>query len=143
MFSCFSYLEQLCYNLLRAVETGDVGAVGRLLSLGVSPDFCISDIINRHSLHVAAIKNSTEIARLLITHKANIEARDKYNQTPLFVTAIYNSTEVVQLLIAHKADIEARDKDNLTPLDVARNSSKNTESVIGLLMKHTANPSWT
>ena len=104
MFSCFSYLEQPGYNLLRAVETGDYGMVAWLLSSGVSPDVRNSnDIFNRTSLHEAAINNSTEVAQLLITHKADIEARDKDNRTPI---QRYNSTEVAQLLITHKADIK-------------------------------------
>ena len=59
-------------------------------------------------LHRAALCNSTEIAQLLIAHKADIEARNKYNNTPLHLAALYNSTEIAQLLITHKADIEAR-----------------------------------
>ena len=83
LFSCFSFLEQLGYDLLGAVETGNVGMVGRLLSLGISPDADSSDIFNRTPLHLAVLKDSTEIAQLLITHKADIEARGEYNRTPL------------------------------------------------------------
>ena len=57
LFSCFSYLEQLGYDLLGAVETGNVGMVGQLLSLGVSPDVRSSDTCNRTPLHEAAINN--------------------------------------------------------------------------------------
>ena len=61
--------------------------------------------------------------------------------SPLHAAARYNRTEVAQLTITHVADIEARDEYNQTPLDVARNIWSNTESVIGLLIKHTANTS--
>ena len=80
VFSCFSNLEQPGYDLLRAVETGDVGMVGRLFSLGVLPDLPSSDWFGRRPLHMAAIYNNTEIAQLLITHKAYIKARDEDNQ---------------------------------------------------------------
>ena len=93
MFSCFSYLEQPDFDLLRAVEIGDVETVGRLLSLGFSPDVRSSDIYNRTPLHLAAINNSTEVAQLLITHKADIEARGRDNQTALHRAAENNSTE--------------------------------------------------
>ena len=92
---------------------------------------------NKTPLFAAAFGNSTEVAQLLITHKTDIEARDEHNTTLLFAAAFNNSAEVAQLLITHKADIEARNKDNQTPLDVARNSWRNTEAVIRLLMEHT------
>ena len=138
VFSCFSYLEQPDHDLFGAALTVDVGIVSRLLSLGVSPDNRSGGVFNETALHAAAFNNSTEVAQLLITHKADIEARDKDNETPLFAAACYNSTEVAQLLITHKADIEARDKYNRTPLDVARNSWWNTEAVVRLLMEHAA-----
>ena len=50
-------------------------------------------------LHQAAFNNRTEVAQLLITHKADIEARDGLNQTPLHQAAFNNGTEVAQLLI--------------------------------------------
>ena len=98
-------------------------------------------IYNNTPLHLAARYNSTQIAQLLITHKADIEARDEDNNTPLHLAARYNCTEIAQLLITHKADIEARDKYNCTPVEKARNSWRNTEAVIRLLMKHGANNS--
>ena len=87
------------------------------------------------------MNNSKEVAQLLITHEADIEARNKYNRTPLYEAAWNNSKEVAQLLITHEADIEARDKYNQTPVDVARKSWRNTEAVIRLLMEHAENTS--
>ena len=66
--------------------------------------------------HLCIWQQHTEIAQLLITHKADIEARDEYNNTPLHgswqlvIKQPSDSTEIAQLLIAHKADIEARDE---------------------------------
>ena len=120
VFSCFSYLEQLDHDLFEAALTDDVGIVSRLLSLGVSPDVRGSGFFNQTALQVAASNNSKEAAQLLITHKADIEARDEDNKTPLFAAAFSNSTEVARLLITHKADIEARDKYNEKPLFAAR-----------------------
>ena len=119
VFSCFSYLEQLDHDLFEGALT-DVGIVSRLLSLGVSPDVRDSGFFNQAALQVAAFNNSKEAAQLLITHKADIEARDEDNKTPLFAAAFSNSTEVARLLITHKADIEARDKYNEKPLFAAR-----------------------
>ena len=137
MFLCFSYLEQSGYNLLRAVETGDVGMVGRLLSFGVSQDVRSSnDIFNGRPLHVTARNNSTEVAQLLIIHRADIEARNDDNQTPLCETARNNCTEVAQLLITHVADSEARNINNQTPLYAA--AINNSTEVAQLLITHRA-----
>ena len=135
VFSCFSYLEQLDHDLFEGALT-DVGIVSRLLSLGVSPDVRDSGFFNQTALQVAAFNNSKEVAQLLITHKADIEARDEDNKTPLFAAAFSYSTEVAQLLINHKADIEARDEDNKTPLFAVAFS--NSTEVAQLLITHKA-----
>ena len=136
LFSCFSYLEQLGYDLLGAVETGNIGMVGRLLFSGISTDVRNNNEYNHTPLHLAAYNNNTEVAQLLITHKADIEARDEYNRTPLHLAAWANSTEVAQLLITHKADIEARDKYNNTPLHLA--AENNSTEIAQLLITHKA-----
>ena len=48
----------------------------------------------------AAMNNSTEVAQFLITHKADIEARDKDNRTPLELARLTsrNTKSVVRLL---------------------------------------------
>ena len=91
---------------------------------------------NQTPLHDAALKNSTEVAQLLIAHKADIEARTSFNQTALHFAAENFSTEVTLLLISHKADVEARDDDNHTPLDVARISRNYNEAARSFLMKN-------
>ena len=80
--------------------------VGQLLSLGVSPDIRGSDCPRSAHLHEAARNNNTEVAQLLITHKADIEARDKYNQTPLDVAgnSYRNTKSVICLLMKHTAN---------------------------------------
>ena len=119
---------------------GDVEMVRRLLLSGVSGNLCIIEF-DETLLHCASKYNRTEIAQLLLTYKADIEARDINYQAPLHVAAKYNSTEVVQLLITHNAVIEARDRYNCTPVDTARSSTVNTEAVIRLLIKHAASAS--
>ena len=41
-------------------------------------------------LHEPAINNSTDFVQLLITHKADLEARDKDNRTALHEAALKN-----------------------------------------------------
>ena len=83
MVSCFSYLGKF-RNIFQAVERGDLEMVGWLLSHGFSANVHDKDsFFFETPLHVAARNNNTEVAQLLITHKADIEARDRFNQTPL------------------------------------------------------------
>ena len=135
VFFCFSYVGQLS-DIFGAIANGDVEMVGRLLLSGVSINVRANVIYNNTPLHLAARYNRTEIAQLLITHKADIEARNEYNNTPLHLAARYNSTEIAQLLITHKADIEARDEDNNTPLHLA--AENNSTEIAQLLIAHKA-----
>ena len=76
----------------------------------------------------------------MLSYKADIEAKDKNNQTHLQNAAEYSKKGIVQLLLKHKADIKARDKDNKKPLQLARASSiffpqEENETVQYLLME--------
>ena len=72
VFSFFSDVGQIG-DISRAIENGDVEMVGRLPLSGVSSDVRTSDEFDHKTLHIAAQHNSTEVAQLLITHKATIK----------------------------------------------------------------------
>ena len=136
VFSCFSYLEQLDHDLFEGALP-DLRIVSRLLSLGVSPDVRDSGFFNQTALQVAAFNNSKEAAQLLITHKADIEARDEDNKT--FWAAYGNSKVVAQSLIIHIARMEARDKYIETPLFwAAYGNSKEVAQLLITLFTHKA-----
>lgn len=65
------------------------------------------------------VGNAVAIARLLLEHGADIEARDFAQQTPLFVAAKSGVPEVAELLLTQGADIEARDHFQVTPLMIS------------------------
>ena len=67
-------------------------------------------------LQNGAWKNSTETAKLLLEHGAQIEPRGGNNRTALHYTAHGNSKETSKLLLKSGAEIEARDRTNETPL---------------------------
>lgn len=65
--------------------------------------------------------DSLEISRLLLTHGADVNARNNQNITILHL-AVYaktNSTTLIKLLIDHGADVNAVDNRNFTALDYA------------------------
>ena len=71
---------------------------------------CDNEVI-RTPLFRAATKGRHQICEYLITkERANIEARDYYQQTALIMAACYNRTEVIKVLLHHNANVKAEDK---------------------------------
>ncbi|XP_035678814.1 GA-binding protein subunit beta-2-like [Branchiostoma floridae] len=96
-----------------AVEKGDVQIVRRGLEAGVDVNVKRDW---RHwndstPLHVASKYGQTEVAELLIEHKAEVDARAELLQsTPLHWAALMGRTGTCELLIRHGADVMARNK---------------------------------
>ena len=60
-----------------------------------------------------------EVARVLLEHGADANARDKNNFTPLHLASRGGHVEVARVILEHSADVSARDKNNSTSLHVA------------------------
>ena len=83
-------------------------------------------------LHRAASHGWPEAIKLLLAHKADINARDNQRRTPLYDAATGlpqgenpdGQLKAITLLIALKADLNARDKQGLTPLGLALKEKK-------------------
>ena len=133
-----------------------------LLSLGISPDVCsgphkgtplhhvVSGIITNTVVKTMQYnpyptlplntteKNCwTEVAKLLLEHNADIEARDGNNCTPLHRAVFHGITGMVELLLEHNADIGAKGKYKETPLHHAAESYGNIQ-VAKLLLERNA-----
>ena len=86
-------------------------------------------------LHTASEYGYPDVARLLLEHGTEINARDKHSSTPLHLV-IQNQddkagrcsalkegrSEVVRLLIEHGADVRVEDNKGKTPFQVALGS---------------------
>jgi ankyrin repeat protein len=70
-------------------------------SLGLAPGMT--------PLHMAAHDGSRDIAKLLITYKAEVNARNDIGWTPLHEAADRCYKDMVKLLLANKADINAKE----------------------------------
>ena len=76
----------------------------------------------------------------MLNFKADIEARNKTNQTHLQNAAEYSEKAIIQLLLKHKADIKERNEGGEKPLQLARPSSifflrEDNETVQPLLLE--------
>ena len=87
----------------------------------------------RVPLYVAAERNHLEVAQLLISSGADVNAKDSINgYTPLHMTAWGKSLEVAQLLISSGADVNLRDKRGWEPLHYAPHT---LEKLLGRYMR--------
>jgi hypothetical protein len=91
------------------------------------------DLVNRGetALHTAIRKGNTEVARLLISRGANINAQarqyDVDGWTPLHLALYYWFFEIAELLLDHGADPSIQDDEGKTPLDIAIEEREKTD----------------
>jgi ankyrin repeat protein len=97
-------------QLKNAVLRGQEDMVRILLDRGVDPN---SECV----LHDAALKGFARIADLLVSHGANVNARNSAGATPLHDAALAGQAAVIAILLDRGADINVRDEDTgATPL---------------------------
>ena len=127
-----------------AAYNGNAGVV-RLLrqEYGVDVNCNTSETIREEPqkgitpIHWASVHGRTEVVKLLLDMKADVNVRDTDGFTPLYIAAQNGHTEVVKLLLDHKADVNAsRHTDGATPLYIAAWNG-HTE-VVKLLLDHKA-----
>ena len=68
------------------------------------------------ALHYAAFYGYMEIADLLLTKNADVNAKTGKGETPLHFAASYGHKDIAELLLSNKANINVRDGIGCTPL---------------------------
>jgi ankyrin repeat protein len=109
------------FEFLQAVYKGDLARVEALLSSGCSPNTRQIETPITHSagdtaLVIAAFRNHTQVAELLIRSGADVNEGGYIGRTPLLKA---NSLAMTDILIRAGADVNKSDQTGRTPLMVA------------------------
>ena len=109
-----------------AVLEGRVELVEMLLQGGADLDIAVdtsqaevAHYVSIHEffpLHIAANRNSLEVAGLLIARGASVHRTTDDRRSALHIAARKGNHRLVRMLIDHGADVDARDFESYTPL---------------------------
>jgi len=102
-----------------AVFFGQPEVVKALLAAGAEVNAASRESMKVTPLASAAAAKQTDIARLLIQHGANLNARAASGHIPLHEASANGNVELVKLLIENGSDVNAKTDDGKTPLDFA------------------------
>lgn len=103
-----------------AVFFGHPETVNALLTAGADVNAASRETMKVTPLASAAAAKRNDIARALIAHGANVNAKADNDFSPLHEAAANDNLELVKLLLENGADINAKTKDGKTPLAYAQ-----------------------
>lgn len=87
-------------------------------------------------LHLAALEGHAAVARVLLEHGAQVNARGLRQETPLHMAMYYGHREVAELLLDKRAEPNLQSATGETPLHVA--ARKGQRDLVELLLEHDA-----
>lgn len=105
-------------SIWQAAMTGNTPAVEQHIGAGTDLNLK-EDLSGSTPLMVAATFGQAEIARLLISEGADLDARNNSGGTALHVACFFSQPAIVELLLNAGADLHAVNSRGFTPLDVA------------------------
>src|SRR5205814_5245918 len=86
----------------------------KLLGAGANPNAAL--VSGESALMAAASRGSVDVVRALVTHGADVNAREmRGSQTALMWAIAEKRSEVARYLIEHGADVKTKSKVGLTP----------------------------
>lgn len=124
--------------LLAAAAAGDAAEVRRLLEEEGADPTVRQSRTGSSPLHLAAVTNAVAAARVLLRHRAPLEAREVIElggRTPLHVAIAEGAVDVAEALIEAGADVDATEVSRgKTPLILA--AERGHLSVAAMLLTH-------
>jgi hypothetical protein len=108
-------LPGFCGPIHDAARDGDVKKVELLIKNQPSLISSKDEKYGQTPLHVAAFNDRLDVAKLLIEHKADVNAKATNGSTPLHLAAAKGNKDIVEMLIENKADVNAVDNDGWSP----------------------------
>lgn len=124
--------------LIRSIREADsLEAARLLLAAGASASInqvSSNDASIGSALHSAVRRGKPEFIELLLQHGADINLRDKDQQTPLALAVISGRTEIVELLIKKGADVNTVNIRGNTPL-INSTAGKDSSQIARLLLE--------
>ena len=103
-----------------AVFFGHAETVNALLAAGAPVNAASRETMKMSPLGSALAAERNDIARTLIDHGADVNAKAENDLTPLHTAAARGDLESAKLLLEHGADINATTKDGKTPIAYAQ-----------------------
>ena len=119
-----------------AAHFSKAGVVRVLLNKGAKVDALSENALRNTALHAAAAGQALEAANVLVTHGANVNARQHGGWTPLHAAAQSGAVEFARLLIENGADVNVRAENQQRPIDLAL--TKGQQAMVDLLESHGA-----
>ncbi|MDP2205324.1 MAG: ankyrin repeat domain-containing protein [Alphaproteobacteria bacterium] len=132
-------MASLCTTALHAAAgRGQMAVLAWLLDeAGLAADLCPAEIKTRHrALMSAALSGQAEAAALLMSHGADVNARDYKSETALHMAADKGHAAVVKILLDAGADVSLRDRFGLRAQDVCCNNPADALSARARTQRH-------
>ena len=114
-----AYAADGFYPLGLAAYFGHLDTVRLLLERGADVGQVARNPMQVQALHAALAGRHEVIARLLVEHGADVNAKQHGGYTPLHEAAQHGDLPLVELLLAHGADTSARLESGQTPAEIA------------------------
>ncbi|KAK8942171.1 Serine/threonine-protein kinase HT1 [Platanthera guangdongensis] len=102
-------------QLLFMASRGDTKGLAELLNEGI--DVNSIDLDGRTALHIASCEGHTEVVKMLLDMKANMEARDRWGSTAAADAKFYGNMEIYCLLKARGVKLPKTQKTPMTVSD--------------------------
>uniref|UniRef100_A0A8C8RGI8 Inversin n=1 Tax=Pelusios castaneus TaxID=367368 RepID=A0A8C8RGI8_9SAUR len=125
-------------SFMWAAGKGSDDVIRTMLNLKLDIDINMADKYGGAALHAAALSGHVSTVKLLLEHKAQVDATDVMKHTPLFRACEMGHKEVIQTLIKGGARVDLVDQDGHSPLHWA--ALGGNADVCQILIENKINP---